>query len=350
MTEIRVRSADMSDSLAWDSYVMARDDAGPYHLYAWRQAIEKAYGHRAVYLMAEDGEHNVKGVFPLVLIKPPLFRGALVSLPFCDYGGALVSDADALAALYRSACIYARDLHASLELRLRKPETLLINGFHVGSRFNKSRMLLDLPSSSQELWRGFNSKLRSQIRRPQKDGFAFDLGSGELVDDFYSVFAVKMRDLGSPVHSREWIAAVVEAFGERAHVGIVRSGSKPVAGGIILELNGLVAIPWASALREYNRSSPNMLLYWGFLAYAADHGFTLFDFGRSTPDEGTYRFKKQWGAKPCDLLWYAHHLSHPIMKIINARGVRPLIDKAWSCLPQGVADALGPLVRRYLPL
>ena len=350
MTEIRVRSADTSDSLAWDSYVLTRDDAGPYHLYAWRQAIEKAYGHRAVYLLAEDGKHTVKGVFPLFMIKPPLSRGVLVSLPFCDYGGALASDADALAALHRSAYTHAQNLHAGLELRLRKPEPPLFNGFHVGAQFNKARMLLDLPSSSQELWGGFKSKLRSQIRRPQKDGFAFVLGSGELVDDFYSVFAVNMRDLGSPVHSREWIEAVVEAFGERSHVGIVRAGSKPVAGGIILELNGLVAIPWASALREYNRSSPNMLLYWGFLAYAADHGFTLFDFGRSTPDEGTYRFKEQWGAKPCALHWYTQDSSHPIKKIINARGIRPLIDKAWSCLPQGVTDVLGPLVRKYLPL
>ena len=47
-----------------------------------------------------------------------------------------------------------------------------------------------------------------------------------------------------------------------------------------------------------------MLLYWTFLAFAADNGYGQFDFGRSTPGEGTYRFKSQWGAEPHQLYWY----------------------------------------------
>ena len=36
----------------------------------------------------------------------------------------------------------------------------------------------------------------------------------------------------------------------------------------------------------------------GFQKYA------FFDFGRSSEGEGTYKFKKQWGAKPTPLVWY----------------------------------------------
>jgi hypothetical protein len=46
-----------------------------------------------------------------------------------------------------------------------------------------------------------------------------------------------------------------------------------------------------------------MLLYWTKLEYACDNGNKTFDFGRSTPGEGTYRFKPQWGAKPQPLHW-----------------------------------------------
>jgi len=340
----------MSDSQKWDSYVLARDDAGPYHLYAWKQAVEKAYGHRSLYLIAEDEEKNEKGILPLFLIKPPLIKGGLVSLPFCDYGGALADDAKVLDALHQSALRYAQELHARLELRLREPETSLTNRYRMGPQSHKARMLLDLPSSSEELWGSFKSKLRSQIKRPQKDGLEFALGAGELVNDFYSVFSVNMHDLGSPVHSRELIETVVRSYGQRAHVGIVRSGDKPVAGGVILEINDLVAIPWASALNEYNRSSPNMLLYWGFLAYAADHGFKRFDFGRSTPGEGTYRFKEQWGATPCALHWYTQDSQNSKVQNKDAGALRLLAEKAWSRLPLGVADTLGPMVRRYITL
>lgn len=293
MTVFRIRPTELSDSLKWDSYVLARDDAGPYHLYAWKQAVEKAYGHRSLYLMAEDEEQNAKGGIAPFPDQAPLINGDLVSHPFCDYGGALAIDAEVLDTLHRSAWDYAHDHHACLELRLKEPEISLTNRYCMGSQSHKARMLLDLPSSSEELWGSFKSKLRSQIKRPQKDGLEFALGASELVNDFYSVFSVNMHGLGSPVHSRELIDAVVRSYGQRAHVGIVRSDSKPVAGGVILEINDLVAIPWASALAEYSGSSPDMLLYWGFLAYASDHGFKRFDFGRSTPGEGTYRFKEQ---------------------------------------------------------
>src|SRR5690348_17463822 len=44
-------------------------------------------------------------------------------------------------------------------------------------------------------------------------------------------------------------------------------------------------ITWASARREWNRSAPNMLLYWAFLQEAIARGATVFDFGRCTRSE-----------------------------------------------------------------
>ena len=66
---------------------------------------------------------------------------------------------------------------------------------------------------------------------------------------------------------------------------------------------GTLYNPWASSLRQYSKYSPNMLLYWKMLEFACDNGFNYFDFGRSSLDEGTYKFKKQWGASPVPLPW-----------------------------------------------
>ena len=40
-----------------------------------------------------------------------------------------------------------------------------------------------------------------------------------------------------------------------------------------------------------------MLIYWNILKYACENGYRIFDFGRCTPEENTFRFKKQWGAE-----------------------------------------------------
>jgi FemAB-related protein (PEP-CTERM system-associated) len=211
-------------------------------------------------------------------------------------------------------------------------------------------MVLDLPDSAEELWNGFKSKLRSQIRKPGKEGLEFRIGSLELLDDFYNVFRHTMKDLGSPVHAKRWFECVLEAFADRARVGVVHLRGRAVAAGIALECGRTLTIPWASTLREYNHLSSNMLLYWGFLEHACTGGFKLFDFGRSTPDEGTYRFKQQWGARPEPLFWYSPSGRREEPAPASKNGARKLAEKAWSRLPQTVADTLGPKVRKFISL
>ena len=165
-------------------------------------------------------------------------------------------------------------------------------------------MLLSLPASKEELLKSFKSKLRSQISRPQKEGMTAIIGGAELIDPFYRVFSVNMRDLGSPVHSKRLFREIFQEFPENAKIGLVKYQGEDVAAGLIFCFRNTVEIPWASSLKKYNGLSPNMLLYWSLLEYSCDKGFQYFDFGRSTPEEGTYKFKEQWGAKPSPLYWY----------------------------------------------
>ena len=60
----------------------------------------------------------------------------------------------------------------------------------------------------------------------------------------------------------------------------------------------MLEIPWASTLQSANKYDVNMWMYRMILKKAIDLGYKYFDFGRSTRDANTYKFKKQWGAKP----------------------------------------------------
>ena len=349
-TAIRIRRARDSDRQSWDDYVLSHPLGGAYHLFAWKQAVERAYHHQCVYLMAQDGQGAVRGVFPLVLMKPPLLKPVLVSLPFCDYGGVLSDGPEASGELVVHALELSEASSAEPDIRCVQPVAELDGSPYFAVSNRKVRMVLDLPGSAEELWQGLRSKLRSQVRSPEKEGMQFRLGSLDLVDEFYTVFRRNMKDLGSPVHARQWFERVLEAFGERARVGAVFYRGRAVAAGMVLECGRTLTIPWASTLREYNHLSPNMLLYWGFLEHACESGFSRFDFGRSTPDEGTYRFKQQWGARPEPLFWYSPAVGVVKPAPVPGGDIRKLAEKAWSMLPQAVADTLGPRVRRFISL
>jgi len=90
------------DADRWDAFVGAADGATFFHRAAWRDIIEHELGHRAHYLYAErDG--SISGILPLVEIRSRLFGHALISTPFCVYGGVVATDADSEASLTKSA-------------------------------------------------------------------------------------------------------------------------------------------------------------------------------------------------------------------------------------------------------
>lgn len=345
---IDIRIAEHTDKKHWDDFVLNHQMAGPYHLFAWKEAIEFAYRHKSYYLITNDEKGNIQGVLPLILVKAPFLRGILVSLPFCDYGGILASHADTRKRLVEYALDLSDSLKAGLDIRCieQNPEISSSGSFSVSS--HKSRMLLALPENPDVLWNQFKSKLRSQIRRPIKEGLVVRMGTGELIDDFYHVICMNMRELGSPVHSRTWFASVVEAFGEKARVCVVYKDGSPVGSGIVLSCGETLTIPWASTISRYNKFSPNMLLYWEFLKYAVGSGHRFFDFGRSTPGEGTFKFKEQWGAEPFPLFWFEKS-TQPISDN-GPSTLRTYGEKVWARFPGFFTDTLGPRIRRFITL
>jgi FemAB-related protein (PEP-CTERM system-associated) len=343
-----IRIIDRSDYDAWDHHILLYEQGGPYLTTAWKEAVESGYGHKAVYLAAYKA-NTIVGALPLIRIKPPLGKGCLVSLPFCDYGGILADENALPEALLCRAIGLAEEMQGPLEIRSPAPCPVLEKYPGFVNVTDKYRMILDLPGDSKQLWSGFKSKLRSQVKRAARDSLIARMGRQECLGDFYHVFSRNMRDLGSPVHSGKWIKSVFQAFGKKAKTMVVYKDNAPVGAGVILMHKNIATIPWASTLRAFNRLSPNMLLYWSLLEYAADAGYRYFDFGRSTPGEGTYAFKKQWGARPIKLFWYRHEPGYDVGKSkLKNENLRNSVEKVWRNLPVRLANVLGPQVRKYI--
>jgi serine/alanine adding enzyme len=216
---------------------------------------------------------------------------------------------------------------------------------------NKIRMMLELPDSSEILMKSFKAKLRSQIRRPMKEGFKTRIGSKDLLDDFYRVFSTNMRDLGSPVHRKELMGGVLSEFANDAKIVMVYRQREPVACSVVIGFAETLGNPWASSLRRFSRLSPNMLLYWRMLEYACDNGFKYFDFGRSSPDEGTYKFKEQWGSLPVRLQWQRIPLKRKREdhSIYEDRSFQ-MVSEIWKQLPISLSRIIGPRIRKHIGL
>lgn len=329
----------------WDAFVRATPSWTPFHLYGWKTVIEQVFGHECLYLEARDQTGALRGVLPLVRVRSVLFGHFLVSMPFVNYGGPLGDD-EAVRALAAQAVDLARRGGVRLlELRSRVPLPLDLDVSH-----RKVTVLLDLPPRGEQLWKRLDAKVRSQVRRPQKEGISVRFGP-EQVAPFFSVFSRHMRDLGTPTQPRRLFEALADTFGDDVWFGCAYLGDRPVAAGCGFRWGSEFEMTWASALVSVKRLAPNMLLYWRFMERAIDEGLSVFNFGRCTPGSGTHRFKQQWGTRDEPLWWYGHgagargHATTPSPADPSyAWGPR-----VWRRLPTALATALGPRIVRYIP-
>lgn len=337
--QIRVARAD-GDHERWDRFVRDSADSTFCHLAGWRHIAEDVLGREYVPLVAVTLNGDWQGVLPLVRVRAPLLGHSLISMPYVNYGGPLGTPA-ARRALVEAAVIEAgRSKAQVLQIRSRPP----VDG-PAAAGDGKVMVLLDLPDTAEELWAGFTSKLRSQIRRPLKEGMTFRTGLKEI-GAFYDVFARNMRDLGTPVYPRRFFEEVAATFPE-AVFGVVYHRGMPIGAAAGFVWNSEFEITWASCIRDYNRLAPNMLLYWSFMEEMIRRDVQVFNFGRSTPGAGTHRFKRQWGGRDVPLSWL-EWTTRSRSTASPSRLVR-LASSAWQRLPLPVANRLGPPLASRLP-
>jgi lipid II:glycine glycyltransferase (peptidoglycan interpeptide bridge formation enzyme) len=191
------------------------------------------------------------------------------------------------------------------------------------------------------------AKVRSQIRRPVKEGMTARISADQLAS-FYHVFSRNMRDLGTPVLPRAFFERISRVFAREFVVGVVYRGERAVAAGAGFVYRDEFEITWASSLREFNASAPNMLLYWSLIEEMIRRGIRRFNFGRCTPGEGTHRFKQQWGGVDEPLPWRTWPDDSGAVERGPGRVTR-ILSAAWQRLPMPIAERIGPPVARQLP-
>ncbi|MEO8443854.1 MAG: FemAB family XrtA/PEP-CTERM system-associated protein [Gammaproteobacteria bacterium] len=330
---------------AWDAFAHSAPGATLYHQTAWQRIFALEFGWDTHYLEAR-GQEGLEGILPLVRLRSRLFGDFLVSLPYVNYGGVVAQTEAADRLLTEAAVDLAGSLGVShMELRELRPRAATWP-----ARTDKVGMQATLAGTEEAHWSTLPSKLRSQIRRPQKAGATTRIGGAELLPAFYAVFARNMRDLGTPVYARSFFTTVARELPEFVDVVIVELAGKPVAAGFLIHFAGRTEIPWASSLRSVNRLGVNMLLYWACLQRAIERGSTVFDFGRSTVDSGTYQFKRQWGAEPVPHYWHYWLRGGGELPRLNPSNPKfALAIAAWQRLPLWLANGLGPHIVRNLP-
>ncbi len=330
------------EAQVWNDYVQATPDGTVCHLYPWRDVIRQAYGHRTFYLAA-SASGTIRGVLPLVLMRSRVFGRHLVSMPFMDYGGVVTQDGpDVRQALVDTALALARTYRATLSLRCATDQ-----GLRLPTWYEKLTMRLDLGMSEADLWKRLSPERRNRIRKGHKSGLSVSFHGSEALDTFYRIFAINMRDLGSPVHSRRFFHRMFAHLSAYLRIVLVHDQEQAIGAACCLFYQDVIAIPgWISSLRRFFHLCPNQVLHWELMRFGIAHHYRTLDLGRASKDTGTFEAKRQWQATPQQLYWYY------LPAAPQAGGERARFSRQvarWQRLPLPIANTLGPILRRSIP-
>jgi len=341
-SEISITLLGQADFEKWDAFVEACPEATFFHRAGWKTVIEKAFGHRTYYLLAERNG-TILAVLPLTEIKSRLFGHSLVSNAFCVYGGIAAVDEEARIALDLHAQALARELRVGhLEYRQRSP-------FHAdwASRdlYFTFRKPID-PDVEQNML-AIPRKQRAMVRKGIKNGLTSELDSG--VDRFFTLFADNVKRHGTPVLPKLYFSLLREVFGKDCEILSVLHDGELVSSVLTFYFRDEVLPYYAGDREDARHLAANDFKYWELMRMSCERGYRLFDYGRSKLGTGQFDFKKNWGFEPTPL-----HYEYYLVNATSVPEHNPLNPKyrifiqMWRKLPTPVANMLGPHIVRNL--
>ena len=339
---ISVHRFSPEDKPRWNDYVHSHPEATVFHLAEWKTVVETAGKHATRFLYAEAGG-EFQGILPLGHVRSRLFGNALISTPFCVYGGILSSSEQARRALQDAACELADQLGVDyLELRNRRrmhPEWAckdLYVTFRKTMDPDPEKNLLAIPR-----------KQRAMVRKGIKSGLTGEVDPG--VDRFFRIYSESVRNLGTPVFPRRLFQSLKELLGDSCEVLTVTRDGTAISSVLSLYFRDEVLPYYGGGIAEARAVAANDFMYWELMRRACERGLRIFDYGRSKRDVGSFRFKKHWGFEP-EPLYYEYYLVRA-KTVPEANPLNPryrLLIETWKRLPLWVTQLLGPMIARHL--
>ncbi|MDA3922478.1 MAG: FemAB family PEP-CTERM system-associated protein [Salinisphaera sp.] len=341
MSDVSVRELG-SDIAAWDAFVQQTPAATFFHRAGWKQVIETSFGHRCHFLYAERAG-RIEGVLPLAHVNSRLFANALISTPFCVYGGAAATTEAARDALYARACELAEKLEVEY-FESREPQPTHEDWPRKDLYFTFRREIAD---NDEDNLKAIPRKQRAVIRKACQAGLDWSIDSS--TDRLYDLYVYNMRSLGTPPVAQKYLDCLQSVFGSDCEILTITHEATPVASVLSFYFRDEILPYYSGAGPQARDYKANDYLYWALMSHATERGVKWFDFGRSKRDTGPYHFKRHWGFEPQPLPYEYYMVGIDHMPDLSPNNPKyAYFIRAWQKLPLRVTRMLGPWLARDL--
>ncbi len=348
-----IKRLSLAEFTQWDSYVKAHQQGSFFHLSGWKTVIGESFNHPCYFLYAQQNG-NITGVLPLVEVKSKLFGHALISTPFCVYGGAIADSADIVRQLEQEACQLAQQLQVDyLELRYkdRQDSSLLLKQAH-------STFGAEIAQDNEQILAAIKKKQRAVIRHSLKNELNCSItesssasgSNNQDFTDFYQLLSTSYRNLGTPIFTKRYFESLMATFADCSDIAVIRDKDEQPSAAVMNFYFNEQVLPYYGGGNDSARGLKSAdFMYYQVMCHAQEKGKTWFDFGRSKNDSGPYKYKKNWGMTPQPLHYYYHLVNAQELPNLSPNNPKyKFFISLWQKLPLKISQIIGPFLSKYL--
>ncbi len=349
----KISSIDVPLAISlWNNFITSLPAPAPFSYNPSLFSFYQNYFHwKPHYFLLYSGE-KIVAVLPLVNTGR-----SWVSLPHFSYGGMLsINNAEFDNEKLIKSLIVSIEKEKinpgffQVDLKNRISQETLGRRLYIRSlqpvknelKYNKVSSIIQLPANGDKLFQQLSSNLRRKNRKAGNSNFTVKKGKPELLDDFYSVYAKNMYQLGSPAYGKRFFINLMNTyeFGE-ALFFVIYKEKKPMASSMLMSYNGFWENTWFSTRKEARKEYVSDFLHLQMIQYAIQQKALVYSFGRSNVNGNVFRYKNHWPVENTPVYEYA------LNQRINIKNQKWL-SSLWQKLPYLIAYRLGPILIKHI--
>jgi FemAB-related protein (PEP-CTERM system-associated) len=337
----------------WHTSIEEQAKNSFYYDQRWLEMLTAFYGYRIIPLTVTDEDGQITGFLPLCSVKSPLTGRRLVSLPFSDQCPLLAVDKASAHDLIEQAIRLARQQKVKyLELRTGAHEQLAQR-----SDLTESNLYVNwsipLSERAQDVWSKLRKPVQHQIKKSQKNGVHIRVA--EKREDMSLYYNLHLRTRGKkhgmPVQSEKYFSTLWDTFAasDTLRLLLAEYEGNTIAGIILFASGTTLHYAYGASDEKHLKLAPNNLLFWDAITWGCEHGYKVFDLGRTACDnEGLMEFKRRWGAVQEPLPYYYYPHTAGLASTSESSRKFRLLTTVWRKLPLAVTAPLGGWLYKHM--
>ncbi len=294
MAACSVRAFQPADAARWNAFVRRHPEGTFFHLAEWQDVLRQ--GVRSPHALSARRAAVVRSAACCRwrTCSSLLFGSALISTPFCVYGGIVATTQAAHRGARRRAPASSRAHSTSTISRCAIAAVSIPSGPRRISTSRSARR--STPTPKRTCWRFRASSARWCARASRRICAS---RSTRMPTRHYDIYSESLRNLGTPVFSKRYLETLQEAFGEACEIVTVshEGDARRQRAEFLFPRRGAAVLRRRHAGGAAGGRQRLHVLGRSWSARASGV-CTLFDYGRSKRGTGAFDFKMYWGFEP----------------------------------------------------